>query len=157
MGYSDVFVEQFALERVLYTELFWFLLSAGGSIMVIIHLVFNNAIGTLIVTSCIINIMLIVYSSIFFFGLYLNIVTLIFLIMSLGISVDYSAHIMHEFLEAKGSKEQRVEKTITDMGPAILHAALSTFLGVCFTILGAGFVWQAFFVIWTAVVCAGFV
>jgi len=150
-------VTAFALERVLYTELFYFLLSAGASIMVIIHLVFNNIIGTIIVTMCIINIMMIVYSSIFFFGLYLNIVTLIFLIMSIGISVDYSAHIMHEFLEVKGTKEYRVERTITDMGPAIMHAALSTFLGVCFTILGAGFIWKAFFTIWSSVVFAGFV
>lgn len=43
------------------------------------------------------------------------------------------------------------------MGPAILHAALSTFLGVCFTILGAGFVWKAFFTLWSTVVVAGFV
>jgi len=42
------------------------------------------------------------------------------------------------------------------MGPAILHAALSTFLGVCFTILGQGFVWQAFFTLWSTVVAAGF-
>lgn len=42
------------------------------------------------------------------------------------------------------------------MGPAILHAALSTFLGVCFTILGAGFVWRAFFTLWSTVVGAGF-
>jgi predicted RND superfamily exporter protein len=77
--------------------------------------------------------------------------------MSLGISVDYSAHIMHEFLECKGDREKRVEITLTQMGPAILHASLSTFLGVCFTILGAGFVWKAFFTIWSAVVFSGFI
>jgi len=45
---------------------------------------------------------------------------------------------------------------MTQMGPAVMHAALSTFLGVCFTILGAGFVWQAFFTLWSTVVAAGF-
>lgn len=64
---------------------------------------------------------------------------------------------MHEFLERKGEREKRVEMALTDMGPAVLHAALSTFLGVCFTILGAGFVWQAFFTIWSTVVVSGFI
>lgn len=56
--------------------------------MAVIHIVFNNILGTMIVTACIINIMIIVYTAIYYFGLYLNIITLIFLIMSLGISVD---------------------------------------------------------------------
>ena len=56
--------------------------------MVIILLVFNNLLATLIITFNILNILIIVYMSIYYWGLFMNMITLIFLIMSLGISVD---------------------------------------------------------------------
>jgi len=65
MGYCSSFVGMYALERVLYSELFYFLLSAGASIMIVVHLVFSNSTATLLVGSITINIMIIVYMGIY--------------------------------------------------------------------------------------------
>lgn len=34
---------------------------------------------------------------------------------------------------------------------------MSTFLGICLTSLGSGFIWRAFFTLWTTVVLTGLV
>mmetsp|Transcript_49552 Transcript_49552/g.107788 ORF Transcript_49552/g.107788 Transcript_49552/m.107788 type:complete len:125 (+) Transcript_49552:2537-2911(+) len=79
--------------------------------------------------------------------------------MSLGVSVDYSAHIMLMFLESgrdtSKSREQRVRETLVGIGPAVLHAGLSTFLGISFTFLGTTFIWEAFSRIWTTIILSG--
>lgn len=64
VGYCHNFVELYALERVIYLELFYFLLSAGVSIMIVVHLVFSNLTGTILVGAIVINIMIIVYMGI---------------------------------------------------------------------------------------------
>lgn len=63
-GYCNNFVELYALERVMHLELIGFLLSAGCSIMVVVHLVFGNLTGTILVGAIVINIMIIVYMGI---------------------------------------------------------------------------------------------
>jgi len=64
IAYCPQFVAQFALLRVLYSELFYFLIGAGASIMLVVHIVFNSIIGTLLVGTLIVNIMVIVYMGI---------------------------------------------------------------------------------------------
>jgi len=64
---------------------------------------------------------------------------------------------MHSYIELQGLREEKVEKTLTNIGPAVFHGAMSTFLGICLTSLGSGFIWQAFFTLWTTVVLTGFV
>lgn len=64
IAYCNEFVAQYALLRVLYSELFYFLIGAGVSIMLVVHIVFNSIIGTLLVGTLIVNIMVIVYMGI---------------------------------------------------------------------------------------------
>ena len=47
----------------------------------------------------------------------------------MGLAVDYSAHIAHYFMTAEGKdRNNRVEKTIMNIGPAVLNGGISTFL-----------------------------
>ena len=47
----------------------------------------------------------------------------------MGLAVDYSAHIVHYFLTAEdGNRNERVQKTIINIGPAVFNGGVSTFL-----------------------------
>lgn len=63
-------------------------------------------------------------------GVQVNAISYITLVMSIGLMVDYIVHVLLRFLEAKGTREQRVVETLSTMGASILVGAISTFLGV---------------------------
>ena len=64
-----------------------------------------------------------------FWGLTIDTVSCINLIIAMGLCVDYSAHIAHRFLvENQGSREDRVKSALANIGPAVLNGGISTFL-----------------------------
>lgn len=63
-------------------------------------------------------------------GLELNSVTTICIVMSVGIAVDYSAHIAHSYQVNSGTKPERAAKAVSDMGRSILSGGFAAFLGV---------------------------
>jgi predicted RND superfamily exporter protein len=64
-------------------------------------------------------------------GLVIDSVGVINLVLAVGLSVDYSAHIGHCFMVKGGpSKDQRVIESLADIGASVVNGALSTFLAV---------------------------
>lgn len=56
-----------------------------------------------------------------FWGLTIDTVSCVNLIIAIGLCVDYSAHIAHRFLvEKSGSRTDRVKRTLTNIGPAVM-------------------------------------
>jgi hypothetical protein len=60
----------------------------------------------------------------------LHSVTTICTVMAVGVAVDFSVHIAHSFLEAKGSPTCRSASAIKQMFPSLILGAFTTFLGV---------------------------
>ena len=50
----------------------------------------------------------------------LNSVSMINLVMALGFSVDYSAHIAHAYVTSEGSPERRVVAALKSLGASVL-------------------------------------
>ena len=70
-----------------------------------------------------------------FWGLTIDTVSCVNLIIAIGLCVDYSAHVAHRFLvERSGSREDRVRTTLIHIGPAVLNGGVSTF--IAFILLG---------------------
>ncbi|KAJ1609540.1 putative patched family protein [Cryptosporidium canis] len=108
-------------------------------------------------------------------GLQLNMLTMVNLIMSIGISVDYSTHICHCFAHCSGKdRNTRVIETLgkfkqhTDlskhgalltpaglMGIPIFHGAMSTQFAVTVLAFSDSYVLQTFYKMMTLVVCIG--
>lgn len=78
-------------------------------------------------------------------GFNIDNVVVIFLVISLGLSVDYSAHIAHAFLVATGSPNDRMVKALTEMGPAVVNGATSTFIAVLALGTANSYVFETFF------------
>eukprot|EP01069_Polyplicarium_translucidae_P000074 Polyplicarium_translucidae@DN1043_c0_g1_i1.p1 len=89
-------------------------------------------------------------------GLKLNMLTMVNLIISVGFSVDYTAHICHTFCHCLGKdRTRRSAETLVVMGSPILHGALSTQLGVTMLAFASSYVLRVFFKMMTLVLLFG--
>ncbi|KAL4535608.1 hypothetical protein Ndes2526A_g06428 [Nannochloris sp. 'desiccata'] len=59
-------------------------------------------------------------------GIQANAVSLVNLAAAVGIGVEFCVHIMHAFMEAPGTKEQRIAAALTDVGAAVLSGITAT-------------------------------
>lgn len=63
-------------------------------------------------------------------GSYVNAVSYIALVMSIGLLVDFIVHILLRYYECSGTRDEKVRETLRTMGSSILTGAVSTFLGI---------------------------
>merc|ERR1712070_1329892 len=106
-------------------------ISSTMAVMVVIIaflLVNPRAVGVVCLCLCLIIINIIGYMH--YWDLTLDSVTIIMLIVALGLSVDYSAHVGRSYMEVRGTPDERLKKCLEDMGVAVLNGAVSTFLAV---------------------------
>ena len=95
----------------------------------------GHLICSLLVLSMVVLSLIDVAGFIHFWGLTIDTVSCVNLIIAIGLCVDYSAHVAHRFLvERSGSREDRVRTTLIHIGPAVLNGGVSTF--IAFILLG---------------------
>ncbi|OUC45855.1 patched family protein [Trichinella nativa] len=122
------FVDQY--EQVLpnvFQELY-----SGMLCMVVIALLFiPNPLGTLWVTVAMASIDVGVIGYMTLWGLSIDCITMITLIMSIGFSVDFSAHIAYSYAINDGNRSKdRIRIALGNLGWPIVQGGLSTVLGV---------------------------
>ena len=65
----------------------------------------------------------------YYWGMEMCTASAILLSVGLGLAIDYSVHIAHAFIAAPGgSKDERVQRVIMDVGSAVFNGGFSTFL-----------------------------
>ena len=77
------------------------------------------------------------------------------IVLAIGLCVDYSAHIAHAFIVAKGSRIERAQTALSTMGPAIINGGLTTFLAVVPLYFSQSHVFLTFFKVFFLTVTFG--
>jgi multidrug efflux pump subunit AcrB len=90
-----------------------------------------------------------------FWGLTLDTVSCVILVIAIGLCVDYSAHIGHTFMTLKGSRLVRARVTLKEIGPAVFHGGFSTFLAFILLSGSDSYVFSTFFKVFFCVVLFG--
>lgn len=72
-------------------------------------------------------------------------VSVIQIVISVGLCVDYAAHIGHNFMLQAGTRAERVQATMSDVGAAVLNGGFSTFLGVMLLAMSKSYVFRVLF------------
>jgi Niemann-Pick C1 protein len=76
-------------------------------------------------------------------GIVIDSVAVINLVLAVGLTVDYSAHVGHCFMSKAGAdRNERVTESLADIGAAVLNGALSTFLAVVVLLFSSSYVFQ---------------
>merc|ERR1719351_390608 len=65
-----------------------------------------------------------------FWHITIDIISCVNIVLAIGLCVDYSVHICHAFLVAKGSKSERAVIAVETIGPAVLNGGVTTFLAL---------------------------
>ncbi|EDO40632.1 predicted protein, partial [Nematostella vectensis] len=76
----------------------------------------------------------------------LNTISMINLVMAIGFSVDYSAHIAHAFVtSSEPTAELRVVHALSTLGTSVLMGGISTFLGMVIIAASSSEIFRIFF------------
>jgi len=137
-----IFYEQFAIivqEAVLNLSL-----ALVASFLVTLIIIASLP-AALLVTLCVVLVDVDILGLMNMWDLTIDSVSIIQLVLAVGLSVDYSAHIAHAFVVAKGTRQERADKAVSEMGTAVVHGATSTFLAVCVLGGSKSYIFRVFF------------
>uniref|UniRef100_A0A7S2WDA6 Membrane transport protein MMPL domain-containing protein n=1 Tax=Eucampia antarctica TaxID=49252 RepID=A0A7S2WDA6_9STRA len=152
--YSEKFlsIEGF---KIIQVELFQ---NAGLAIMavgVITFISLGNIVTAFLITLnvffCIVEILGFMYAC----GLVINSISVINIVLAVGLSVDYSAHVGHCFMVKSGDRNTRATEALADIGASVLNGALSTFLAVAVLLGSKSYVFQTLSVQFALTVALG--
>merc|ERR1711959_243679 len=121
------------------------LLIAGGAVIVMVAMLIPHP----RVSICVIVSILMATTSIVGFmhwwGTTISGVSSIYIIISIGLAVDYSAHIGHMFAASTGTAAERACKSLERIGPSVLNAIISTLLAVIVLSASKSYIFRTFF------------
>jgi Niemann-Pick C1 protein len=109
----------------------------------------------ILVAICVAMTLVDVLGMIYFWGLTIDTVTSIMVIVAIGLAVDYSAHIGHSFMVERGTRDERTQKTLANMGSAVFYGGFSTFLAFILLAASDSYVFSTFFKVFFGVVVFG--
>lgn len=119
--------------------------STMAVMVVIIALLIVTPSAVLVVCFCLCLIIVNIIGYMHFWGLTMDSVTIIMLVIALGLAVDYSAHIGRAYMEMQGTPDERLRGCLANMGVAVLNGALSTFVAVLLLGGSQSYVFVTFF------------
>jgi len=118
---------------------------SGGAICVMVAALIPN----LRVAPCVIISILLSVTNVVGFMHWWNItisgISTIYVIISIGLAVDYSAHIGHMFASSSGDSRTRAVKALHRIGPSVFNAIISTLLAVIVLAFSESYVFRIFF------------
>lgn len=138
-----VFFDQFELVRPTSVQS----MIVGAIIMMIISFIFiPNILCSLWVAFSIVSIELGVAGYMALWDVNLDSISMINLIMCIGFSIDFTAHICYTFMASKANtSEERVREALFSLGMPIFQGAVSTILGCIALLLAQSYIFLVFF------------
>lgn len=108
--------------------------------------------SALLVLACVAATVVGVSGTMAIWGLTVDTVSCIALVLAVGLSVDYAAHISHAFLAIRGvqDKKERARAALEGVGPAVLQGGFSTLLSFILLAGSSSHVFITFFKVFTA-------
>lgn len=101
---------------------------------------------SLLVFLCVVMTIVDVLGCMNMWGLAIDSVSVIQLVVSVGLCVDYAAHIGHSFMKTPGnSRGERVVSTLGNVGAAVLNGGFSTFLATMVLAFSKSYVFRVLF------------
>merc|ERR1719223_777857 len=153
--YSDQFI---AIEgfKIIRSELFLNVGLALAAVAVIVLITVASPLTALIITVnvalCIIEILGFMHA----LGIAIDSVSVINIVLAVGLSIDYSAHVGHCFMIKGGNdKNNRALEALADIGAAVLNGALTTFLAVVVLLFSSSYVFVTLSIQFALTVCLG--
>lgn len=141
-SFSYLYYEQYA---VIEREALLNLGLALVAVCVITLIVLADLRSTTLVMLCVLLTDVDILGLMWLWGLTIDSVAIVNLVLAVGLAVDYSAHVAHAFAGATGTRDERAVKAVVEMGTAVIHGATSTFLAVLVLASSQSYIFRIFF------------
>ncbi|XP_071117818.1 NPC intracellular cholesterol transporter 1-like isoform X1 [Haliotis cracherodii] len=141
--------------KVLLSELYRNLGLAGGCVLLVTLLLIANIWTSVLVFTCVVFTLIDVAGALELWGVTIDTASSVLLILSVGIAVDYSAHIGHTFMTVHGDRNYRSILTLKTIGPAVFNGGFSTFLAFVLLANSSSYGFALFFRVFMTVVIFG--
>ncbi|XP_072432116.1 patched domain-containing protein 3-like [Chiloscyllium punctatum] len=129
---------------------------AAAAMLIIALLLIPNPICSIWVTFSTASVLVAVAGFMTFWGVNLDSISMINLVICIGFSVDFSAHISYAFVSSdKETANERSIDALYSLGYPIIQGALSTILGVVVLAAAASYIFRTFFKIMFLVITFG--
>ena len=135
------------------------------AVLLIILIITANIGVTGLVGLCVLLTDVYIGGLIHFWRLTLNPIVVVNVIVAVGTSVDFSAHIAYSYLveqvpdKYEGNNDKirsyKANKALTHMGSSVFHGGFSTFLAISFISLGDTYIFVAFYRLWFGIILFG--
>eukprot|EP00922_Rhytidocystis_sp_ex-Travisia-forbesii_P005602 GHVS01008150.1.p1 GENE.GHVS01008150.1~~GHVS01008150.1.p1 ORF type:complete len:1569 (+),score=272.83 GHVS01008150.1:371-5077(+) len=104
---------------------------ALGAIVLVATVLIPDVLSAVLVVAMIVMVDLGLFGYMTYWNLELNMLTMVNLLISIGFSVDYTAHMVHTFTHCVGpTRQHRIVETLVIMGSPVTHGMISTLLSV---------------------------
>ena len=141
-------------------------LSLGLSIMAVflVVLIITGSIPvTFLVLLAVVLVDLFLFALIHYWDLTLNNIIVVNLVIGLGLSVDYSAHIAHTYLVVEPpvefsnaqKRKYKAQVALSQMGSSVIHGGFSTFIAICVVGAAKSYIFVVFFKMWFGIIVFG--
>ncbi|XP_055956287.1 patched domain-containing protein 3 [Patella vulgata] len=141
--------------KVLLNELYRNLGLAGACVLVVTLILIANLWTSLLVFSCVVFTLICVAGTLELWGVTIDTASSVLMILSVGLAVDYSAHVGHTFMTISGNRQERSLKTLKSIGPAVFNGGFSTFLAFVLLSTSTSYGFSLFFRVFFSVVVFG--
>lgn len=133
------------------------LVGIAVAVMTVVCFIFlPHLLMTCLVTLTIIMILVGIFGFMYFWNITLSSITMIHLIMSVGFSVDYSAHVCSAYLLSTSvDRVSRAKDAINHAAGPVLNGGISTLLGVVLLAASKSYIFESFFKIMLLVIIFG--
>jgi len=101
--------------------------------------------GSIFVMMCVLFTCIDVAGFMHWWGLTIEITSMNILIISVGLCVDFCAHIMHGFLTVPGSRDERILHIMENIAPAVLNGGFSSILALSLLVTSKSHIFTSFF------------
>lgn len=118
-------------------------------------LLIANLITSVIVVFGVFMVLIDVGGIMYFWNIPVDTSAAILLTLAIGLAIDYSAHVAHAFMVEEGTRNDRVQKALRHIGPAVLNGGFSTFLAFVMLATSTSHVFKIFFKIFFLIVVLG--
>mmetsp|Transcript_27432 Transcript_27432/g.12778 ORF Transcript_27432/g.12778 Transcript_27432/m.12778 type:complete len:154 (+) Transcript_27432:185-646(+) len=123
------------------------------AVFVVVYLMMMELIASILVVFLVAAVVIDLMGTMHFWDETWNSVTVINSVMCIGLAVDYSAHITHAFLVAKGT--YRLKHALGELGASVCHGAISTFLAIIPMAGAVSYLFKIFFKMWFGIIIFG--
>jgi len=149
-----VFYDQY---RKIISELANNIMLCMAAVVAISAIVLVHPVNVLIVFSVLALVFWDLVGAILVWGLQLNSISMINLVMAIGLVVDYNMHIVHNFSiqDPSRSRQERAELAMEEMGPSVLLGIGSTFVAILPLGLAVSQVFRVFFYMLFSIIVVG--